>query len=142
MILIACCQVPPVYGSLVRLSFSHVPGRSYGLWDYSRGEPGSQLNGFDGRIRQLLHSCDSCGGSPLQFLLSKSVDRMPQPRLNLHVSMLISAKFGSSDSVGNVPLHFALECGVNEGCTASHHNLLYWLILIMKVELLFTQLSC
>ena len=111
---VAYSEVPAVSGSLVRLSFPHIPGRSYGLWYYNRGEPGSKLNVSDVRIRQLLHSCDEKGRSPLHLLLSKMVDHTPNPRLNLNVSMLLAAKFGSSDSVGDVPLHFALKCGVSE----------------------------
>jgi len=111
---VACCDVPPVSGSLVRLSFPHVPGRTYGLWHYSRGEPGSSLFVSDVRVRQLLHSCDRRGRSPLHMLLSGSVNQGSNPRLNLHVSMLLAAKFGSGDSVGDVPLHYALKCGVNE----------------------------
>ena len=111
---VAYSEVPAVSGSLVRLSFPHTPGRSYGLWYYNRGEPGSKLNVSDVRIRQLLHSCDEQGRSPLHLLLSKMVDHTPNPRLNLNVSMLLAAKFGSGDSVGDVPLHYALKCGVSE----------------------------
>ena len=111
---VACCKVSPVSGSLIRLSFAHIPGRSYGLWYYSHGEPGSQLNVSDVRIRQLLHSCDPQGRSPLHLLLSKMAGQTPNPRLNLNVSMLLAAKFGSSDSLGDVPLHYALNCGVSE----------------------------
>lgn len=112
---VAFKRTPPVSGSLVRLSFKHFPGRTYGLWHYSSGGPGSALTVSDVRVRQLMHSCDRFGHSPLHMLLSNLVDqKTANPKLNMHVSMLLSAKFGSSDSVGDVPLHYALKCGVNE----------------------------
>lgn len=111
---VASCEVPPISGSLVRLQFPHMPGRSYGLWYYSRGEPGSHLSVSDVRIRQLLHSCNMYGRSPLHLLLSAMADQPPNPRLNLNVSMLLAAKFGSGDSVDDVPLHYALKCGVSD----------------------------
>lgn len=116
---VAYCKTPPVSGSLVRISFQHLPGRSYGLWHYSRGGPGSCLSVSDVRVRQLLHSCDPRGRSPLHLLLSSMVDQPTNPKLNMQVSMLLAAKFGSGDSVGDVPLHYALKCGVSEDVLTS-----------------------
>ena len=105
----------PVSGSLVCLSFHHVPGRTYGLWHYNTGGRSSTLTVSDVRVRQLVHSCDAQGHSPLHLLLSNLVDKKGQsPKLKMHVSMLLAAKFGSGDAVGDVPLHYALKCGVSE----------------------------
>ena len=116
---VAYCKNPPVSGSLVRMSFRHLPGRSYGLWHYSEGRAGSSLSVSDVRVRQLIHSCDPRGRSPLHSLLSSMVDQPANPKVNMHVSMLLAAKFGSGDSVGDVPLHYALKCGVSEDVLTS-----------------------
>jgi ankyrin repeat protein len=111
---VAYARTPTISGSLVRLSFQHTPGRSYGLWHYNHGPEGSILSVSDVRVRQLIHSCDSHGRSPLHLLLSSFVDQPANPMLNMQVSLLLAANFGSGDSVGDVPLHYALKCGVSE----------------------------
>ena len=116
---VAHCKIPRVSGSLVRMSFQHVAGRSYGLWHYNHGQPGSSLSVSDVRVRQLIHSCDPHGRSPLHLLLRSMVDQPANPKLNMHVSMLLAARFGSGDSVGDVPLHYALKCGVSEDVLAA-----------------------
>lgn len=116
---VACCKSPHVSGSLVRMFFPHVPGRSYGLWHYNHGHPGCSLSVSDVRVRQLIHSCDPRGRSPLHMLLSSVVDQPANQKVNMQVSMLLAAKFGSGDSVGDVPLHYALKCGVSEDVLTS-----------------------
>ena len=116
---VAWCKVRSSSGSLVRMSFQHVAGRSYGLWHYNHGEHESTLSVSDVRVRQLIHSCDPLGRSPLHLLLRSMVDQPANPKLNMHVSMLLAARFGSGDSVGDVPLHYALKCGVSEDVLAS-----------------------
>eukprot|EP00547_Thalassionema_nitzschioides_P001793 CAMPEP_0194217596 /NCGR_PEP_ID=MMETSP0156-20130528/21718_1 /TAXON_ID=33649 /ORGANISM="Thalassionema nitzschioides, Strain L26-B" /LENGTH=2107 /DNA_ID=CAMNT_0038946687 /DNA_START=829 /DNA_END=7152 /DNA_ORIENTATION=+ len=111
---VAYTKVPPVSGSHVRLSVRHLPGRSYGLWHYNKGGPGSSLSVTNVGVRQVLHSCDPRGRSPLHLLMSSMIDQPASPKLNKNVSLLLDAHFGSGDSVGDVPLHYALKCGVNE----------------------------
>jgi len=111
---VAYTKVPSVSGSNVRLAVRHIPGRSYGLWHYNKGGPGSSLSVTNVSVRQVLHSCDPRGRSPLHLLMSSMIDQPANPKLNKNVSLLLDAHFGSGDSVGDVPLHYALKCGVNE----------------------------
>eukprot|EP00548_Thalassiothrix_antarctica_P011370 CAMPEP_0194158066 /NCGR_PEP_ID=MMETSP0152-20130528/74556_1 /TAXON_ID=1049557 /ORGANISM="Thalassiothrix antarctica, Strain L6-D1" /LENGTH=2143 /DNA_ID=CAMNT_0038866995 /DNA_START=775 /DNA_END=7206 /DNA_ORIENTATION=- len=116
---VAHTKVSPLSRSVVRLSFQHVPGRSYGLWHYNKGVAGSSLSVSNVCVRQLLHSCDPRGRSPLHLLMSSMTDQPSNPKLNKQISLLLSAKFGSGDSVGDVQLHYALKCGVNEDVLTS-----------------------
>ena len=61
----------------------------------------------------MVHASDQDGRTPLHVLLSYN-DMISYPSLRIQVSMLLASKFGSSDAAGDVPLHYALKCGVSE----------------------------
>ena len=101
--------------SEVRMRYQHVPGWTYALWYH--GGPG-MLTVSNLRLRQLVHAADARGRTPLHSLLgAKGADVPPHSRLRKHVQLLLQARFGSGepeDSVGDLPLHYALKCGVSE----------------------------
>lgn len=94
-----------------QVSFSHVPGRSYTLWNY--GSEGYTLEISNLTTRQLVYSVDYNGHNPLHVLLSEGDN---PPNLKNQMTVLVNAGFGSSKKLkatGNLPIFYALKVGAS-----------------------------
>eukprot|EP00986_Skeletonema_menzelii_P013645 scaffold8097_cov148-Skeletonema_menzelii.AAC.16 len=112
MLVAASIPVRAFEAVAAQVSFSHVPGRKYTLWNYGSEEHILQISNLT--TRQLVYSKDYNGHNPLHLLLGEGDN--PQ-NLKNQIKVLINAGFGCSKGLkasGNLPLLYALKVGASQ----------------------------
>jgi serine/threonine protein kinase len=111
LLVAASIPVPAFDSVAAQVSFSHVPGRNYTLWNY--GSEGYTLEISNLTTRQLVYSVDYNGHNPIHVLLSEGDN---PPNLKNQITVLTNAGFGSSKKLkatGNLPIFYALKVGAS-----------------------------
>ena len=95
-----------------QVSFTHVPGRNYTLWNYGSEDHTLVISNLS--TRQLVYSVDYNGHNPLHVLLGEGDN---PPNLKNQITVLTNAGFGSSKKLkatGNLPIFYALKVGASQ----------------------------